>query len=1231
MRHCLIAALLCFAVMISPEARACTGHGGNNRGPVDPEESGGDPVNLINGNMFNIERDIFIPDTGPDLLFERTYNSRSDYHGVLGYFWTHSYNMRLDEAEDDMGFTDEWDAYHLFTKNAAGDYDPPPGKHSELIKNPDDTWTLIRKHGKRYDFDSDGRLTAVTDRNDNQKILEYSAGLLTTVKDSSGRELSLSYNHDGYLTRVTDPDNREIDFSYDAHGHLTQVSDPAGAVTAYSYDANHRMTQKTNPEGHSTYWTYCGEGRAISARNDDDINKFTFYYDPANNETHMTDALGNTTIYNYSATAWKMLSITDHEENTTAFSWDSDLNRTSITDPNFHTTYFTYDDRGNMTSTTDPLGNTTTFTYEPDYNLVTSITDPLNNTTTYQYDANGNLVKVIDAKAEETEFTYDAKGQMLSTTDPRDNTTTYSYDQYGNVSSITDPEANTTTFSYDVLGNLLEMTDAKDNTTSYQYDINGRLTSITYPDASDVSYTYDSVGNQTSVTDQEGNITTYAYDVANRLIEVTDAEGGVTSYTYDNFGNRTGVTDARGKVTTYTYDTLNRLTETMTPLGHTTEYAYDAAGNRTSKTDANNDTILYAYDANNRLTLITYPDTGTVEYQYDDAGRRTQMQDHTGTTTYSYNELGHVTSVSAPGPDNTITYDYDAAGNRIEMTDQCGGVTVYEYDSLNRLIKITCPQNELTEYTYDAASNLTEMQLPNDTLAQYQYDDLHRLLKLTNLAEEENNPGGNVISSYQYQYDLSGNRTRVTLADGDYIDYNYDSNHQLTSEVKTEVDNGSGVLYSYQYEFDAAGNRESLVRDLPVSPVMLFEETEDLYAEEVSGFWDVADFWEAEGLVEFSYTYDDENRLIEVEAQEGLTTHIAEFQYDDNGNLIEKTEYEQGKQHQAETTTYAYDYENRLTGITYPDGSSSEYVYDGAGRRVKAIERDAGDNITEAVRFLYDGLNVIIERELEIDPGTGELTGGEDTAATYKRGLSYGGGIGGIISRTDAEGERLYYHYDGGGNVRTLTDENDSVVQEYEYDAYGNVLSAQGSADNPYKFSIKEYSPKSGLSYFGARYYDPRVGRWTSKDPLTWGPDDWRQFDVFIFYDPMEVQGAILASGGELDAELLSSNADEEFRSLAILYTGAATPAVYNRYTFCFNNPIKYFEDYGLFPHSWKGWVSGVSGAAGWRMVFTGIGTKAGIVLIGISFGMAAWDAYDYVETTDCCGSDGIGLLPLLC
>jgi len=37
--------------------------------------------------------------------------------------------------------------------------------------------------------------------------------------------------------------------------------------------------------------------------------------------------------------------------------------------------------------------------------------------------------------------------------------------------------------------------------------------------------------------------------------------------------------------------------------------------------------------------------------------------------------------------------------------------------------------------------------------------------------------------------------------------------------------------------------------------------------------------------------------------------------------------------------------------------------------------------------------------------------------------------------------------------------------------------------DNPYRFSTKEWDEKSGLYYFGARYYSPKIGRWTQRDP----------------------------------------------------------------------------------------------------------------------------------------------------
>lgn len=238
------------------------------------------------------------------------------------------------------------------------------------------------------------------------------------------------------------------------------------------------------------------------------------------------------------------------------------------------------------------------------------------------------------------------------------------------------------------------------------------------------------------------------------------------------------------------------------------------------------------------------------------------------------------------------------------------------------------------------------------------------------------------------------------------------------------------------------------------------------------------------------YTYNQDNQLIlEEKGLEWKNRFIplskTEYTYDQNGNQLKKKVIK--GQARLETTTYDYDYENRLTKITYPDGSISQYTYDGVGKRIKATE-------TETTVYLYDGLNAIIERNKN-----------GKTIASYIRGLSYGGGIGSIISSTrprlfgkdipmgweeieecEKSGDKTfttYYHYDGLGSVTNLTSSKGHNVAGYEYDAYGNILKQTGLAKvNPYRFSTKEFSPQSGLVYFGARYYDPKLGRWITKD-----------------------------------------------------------------------------------------------------------------------------------------------------
>jgi len=1121
---------------------------------------------------------------------------------------------------------------------------------SIIIKNPDDTYTLTRKHGTMYNFDSSGRLTSIVDRNNNQVSLSYADGLLTTITDTSGRVVSLSYL-DGKVTQITDSANRIITYGYDVDDNLIQVTNPAGNSTTYAYDADHNLITITDTNENHTYFTYDAQDWCTETKNDEDNQKFSFNYDPANSTTIMTDANGNQTIFVYDSEKGVVTSITDALGKVTTSTWDEDINRTSITDGNDNTTYFTYDDMGNVISITDPLNNITSFTYEPTYNLVTSITNPLNQVTQYTYDDYGNLTVVTDALSNATLYTYDNYGNLLALKDARDNITSYNYDSYGDLIEIIDPLGNNTSFSYNILGNVLNMTDARNNTTSYVYDELNRLTKIIYPDTTEVNYTYDGVGNRLTVTDPNNHTTSYVYDVVNRLTQVTDALSNITSYVYDKMGNRLSITDANSNTTQYQYDALNRLIKTITPLVKETTYQYDAVGNRISTTDANGNTTAYNYDANNRLINITYQDGSIVEFGYDATGKRISMLDSTGLTAYTYDELNRLISVDGPGANDTISYSYDSVGNRISMTDQNGGITNYEYDALNRLIKLTDPEGNLTSYSYDEVSNLTGMVYPNNTETSYTFDNLNRLLTLTNQGSS------GAISSYAYEYDPAGMRTRATLSDGSYVNYQYDALNRLIDETKRYPD--ESLDYFNGFTFDPASNRTILHRStlrieqydfnraeigedwqaiagwwlIEDSRVRVHDARADaqlVYQKEISSnptieaivndihtgtnkvsgiilsylpnsnfyyagmkihdgkspnesSWTIGIYLNGEwvelanavdeiqknqdyslkvvvngehvslyvggilklecgisgfslgkvglccehNLTEFDdfkvtigseeyidYLYNEDNQLLSetiTPKGEPIPSRTYAYSYDNNGNLIQKDDSEAG------ITTYGYDYENRLLAITYPDGTSDSYTYDGVSKRIQTTENGVITN------YLYDGLNAIIEKN-----------DSEMTLTSYVRGLSYGGGIGGIISKitpTTAD----YYHYDGIGGVTGLTDSTGQVIQSYTYDAYGNLLTQQ--IPTPHGFSTKEYSAKSGLIYFGARYYDPRVGRFITKDPLTWRPDDERILGAFLpgYY----------------------------YRKYEILYIGEEYPRYLHRYVYCANNPSNSIDLYG--------------------------------------------------------------------
>jgi RHS repeat-associated protein len=82
--------------------------------------------------------------------------------------------------------------------------------------------------------------------------------------------------------------------------------------------------------------------------------------------------------------------------------------------------------------------------------------------------------------------------------------------------------------------------------------------------------------------------------------------------------------------------------------------------------------------------------------------------------------------------------------------------------------------------------------------------------------------------------------------------------------------------------------------------------------------------------------------------------------------------------------------------------------------------------------------------------------------------------------------QAYYYHTDQLGSVRDLTDSSGSVVNTYEYDAYGVPSSSgtTGTAYNPFGFSGEYKDSETGLIYLRARYYDPATQQFLTRDPL---------------------------------------------------------------------------------------------------------------------------------------------------
>lgn len=942
-----------------------------------------DPVATSTGNYVYQTTDAALPSRGVPIGFARTYNSLdAATDGPLGYGW--AFNAGATLTTDTTGAVIRWGDGHTDTYTGTGPtYTSPPDVHDTLTAAAAGGWDLTTVDYLVYHFDPNGRLATITDRSGNQTTMGYDpAGQVTSMTDATGHTLTIGYNAAGKITSVTDPLGRSWTYTYTPAGELATAADNDGNTWRYTYDSGHRLTTLTDPDNNLVIDNaYDTEGRA-TVQTDSKGGQWTYTYNATN--TIVTDPLGHATTYEF----------------------DTNYRTTAVTNHLGHTSRWVYDERSNLIATVDPTGRSTQYRYDDD-GRITAALDPLGHKTQFDYDPDGNLTTVTNLKGYQASFDYDPAGRLTSTTSPEGVTASITYRPDGQIDTVTTPAG----------------------TTQYGYDTAGMLQTITDPLGRTSQVTVDAAGQITAATDPLGRATGYRYDPAGRLDQITDPAGHTISYGYDNTGRLTAYTDQNNHTTTYTYDSRGLLTATTDPLGRTDTIAYDAALRRTSTTNARGQTITYTYDAADRLTGIDYPGTTPdVTYTYDAAGRPLTMTDGTGTTTYTYDTGGRLTQEARPLANATLHYRYDTLNRRTELElRRNGGLTArntYTYDGEGRLSVLTDSAGGDTRFAYDPAGRLAQLAHPNGMVTDYAYDAASQLTDITNNRVATATGTLNLVSAWNYTYDLAGQRTastRITAGlDPVTSTYGYDQLGRLTSATSTDAQAALGSNATWTY--DPAGNRttQAIAGAVPTT----------------------------------TYTYDAADQLT------GDGTHT--YSYDPDGNLTRRRTTLGG----LDIAAYTWDPANRITSQT-TGGTTTTYGYDGANRRITKTD-PAGTNT-----YIYDGYDLLEEISTAITGGDAVETTAAGTVLNRitAAGTAYlhADANANITELSDETGLTVTrYGYSPWGNRNTIGNTaTDPYLNRHGF------AGATGVRDDT-----------GGLIDMRNRMYDPSVGAFISRDPL---------------------------------------------------------------------------------------------------------------------------------------------------
>lgn len=627
-------------------------------------------------------------------------------------------------------------------------------------------------------------------------------------------------------------------------------------------------------------------------------------------------------------------------------------------------------------------------------------------------------------------------------------------------------------------------------------------------------YDYDKLGNLTKVRRPAGDEVHYRYNSLGQLTKEWAAEYDTVFYRYDKNGNtalrRDGnLTDIGVGNTTHweyrRYDGLNRLTES----GQIEITGLDTTG-RTP-------IVKLFYDQNSssyskgRLSCNISNENGYKygeRYDYDARGRITKQ--------VNYFEAGLDSTLVGNGYEYYLTGDSFVvqftytAGEEIEsITYPDGMVVTYTYDDRGRIWKVgdNVDQAKYATFSYTKRNKIEQMILGNSTqIVDYDYNE-RGWLKTINDGQAI---GGDVFGEHLYYYDDS----LLTSPPQYYF------NGNIIGQ-KVDID---GDVSQRRFKYDDLDR----LTDVKLLDIFLFDEETFTYDDNGNRLIYLSDSL----LVRhdtLNYHYIVGTNILDSISGTLYGTYNNKLTYDKNGNLTfnqQKDDY------------FDYDIYNQLDTVTFPNLSTPDlylaFGYNVDGERVFKDYRRwwtdfCNDPPPPAPLNSSSGPGGGGTSTSSLGPGGGGqiCTYSSHTYTYYIRSKGQVLAEYGSLSPTAnpinkyiyAGGQRIamrtssnklhYYLSDHLGSAGVVIDSTGTIKDKYKYRSFGQTYYEVTNTGQNYKFTGKPFDTEESLDlyYFGARYYDPTLGRFTAVDPSHSSSPDWSPFlytldNPLVFVDP---------------------------------------------------------------------------------------------------------------------------------